>query len=260
MKRGLSMKTDSSTECWGNVGCEWIQKSQTNDFRVYYIMPYTMEKLGDVKGLSILDLGCGEGGYSRELARKGAKVTSVDCSEMAVSYAVSKAKEDGLEISHLIRNSNDLYGIADNTFDIVLCAMMLMDIEDFDGTMKEINRVLKSHGKVFISILHPCFKPPVEHKWVKEKEGMQVVVKDYFHPAEWTGQIDGIKASVIYRHRTLSDYVKVFARNGFIITDMNEPIPTEEQAAMSPRIAWLSKIPMYLFIELKKTASFSGND
>ena len=41
---------------------------------------------------------------------------------------------------------------------------------------------------------------------------------------------------------------------------MNEPIPTEEQAAMSPRIAWLSKIPMYLFIELKKTASFSGND
>ena len=56
------MKGDSSTDCWSNVGNEWIEKAQTNDFRMHYIMPYTMQKLGNVEGIDILDLGCGEGG------------------------------------------------------------------------------------------------------------------------------------------------------------------------------------------------------
>lgn len=246
------MKGDSSTNCWGKVGSEWIEKAQTNDFRMYYIMPWTLELLGDVSGLKVLDLGCGEGGYSREMARKGADVTAIDCSEMAIEYAISAAEEEGATISHFVRNSNDLYGIADKSFDIVLCAMMLMDVEDLNGTLKEIDRVLKKQGKVFASILHPCFKPPIEHHWVKENDTVQVVVKNYFSPAEWQGNIAGIEQPVIYRHKTLSEYVKMFAQNGFYISDMNEPIPTEEQAIKSSRIEWLKRIPMYLFMELKR--------
>ena len=45
---------------------------------------------------------------------------------------------------------------------------------------------------------------------------------------------------------------KVFVRNKFKIIDLNEPRPTEEQRKMSPRIEWLTKIPMYMFIELAK--------
>ena len=65
-------------------------------------------------------------------------------------------------------------------------------------------------------------------------------------------EIAGIDQRVIYRHRTMSDYVKVFVRNKFKIIDLNEPKPTEEQRKMSPRIEWLTKIPMYMFIELAK--------
>ena len=137
------MKADSSTNCWGKVGCEWIEKAQTNDFRMYYIMPWTWKLLGDVSGLKVLDLGCGEGGYSREMAYQGAFVTAIDCSEMAIDYAISETEKNELNISHFVRNSNDLYGIDDNSFDVVLCAMMLMDVEDLNGTLKEINRVLK---------------------------------------------------------------------------------------------------------------------
>ena len=246
------MKGDSSTNCWGKVGFEWIEKAQTNDFRIFYIMPWTMKLLGDVRGLSILDLGCGEGGYARKLAKEGAKVTAIDCSEMAIDYAITAAEEEKLAITHLVRNSNDLYEIEDHSYDIVLCAMVMMDVEDLDGTLKEINRVLKKDGKVFISILHPCFKPPIEHHWVKENGIPQVVVKDYFNPTQWEGNIAGIEQPVIYRHKTLSDYVKIFAKNGFYISDMNEPIPTKEQIAKSERIEWLTRIPMYLFMELRR--------
>ena len=83
-------------------------------------------------------------------------------------------------------------------------------------------------------------------------DNIEVLVSDYHNPKEWVGEIKGMKAPIIYRHRILSDYIKAFVKNGFKIIDMNEPIPTEEQSQMSLRIAWLEKIPMYLFIELEK--------
>ena len=245
------MTKDSSTECWNQVDIdEWVNKAQTNDFRIYYIMPYTLEKLGGVKGKHILDLGCGEGGYSRALAHKGAVVTSADCSEVMIAYAKNKADEEGLKIDHHVINANNLNDIDSNCFDVVLCSMMLMDVEDLDGTLTEIHRVLKPKGTVFISMLHPCFKGK-ETAWLKNSGSIQVLVSDYHNPKEWVGEIKGMNAPIIYRHRTMSDYIKAFVKNGFKITDMNEPIPTEQQAQMSSRVAWLKKIPMYLFIELE---------
>lgn len=246
------MNQDSSTKCWNQVRIDtWIEKAQTNDFRLYYIMPYTLQKLGKVKGKQILDLACGEGGYSRALAKQGAIVTAVDCSKTFINYVTNKAQEENLKINTLCRNANKLTDIPDGTYDIVLCSMMLMDVEDLYGTLKEIHRVLKTDGKVFISILHPCFKPK-ESKWTSEDDKIKVLVSDYFTPAQWIGEIKGIDANVIYRHRTLSEYIKAFIKNDFTVVDMNEPIPSKEQMSMSSRIKWLSKIPMYLFIELEK--------
>lgn len=84
------MKQDSSTECWNQVGMDtWVEKAQTNDFRLYYIMPYTLQKIGEVHGKQVLDLGCGEGGYSRALSKQGAIVTAVDCSETFTTYVTN---------------------------------------------------------------------------------------------------------------------------------------------------------------------------
>lgn len=246
------MKKDSSTECWNKVELdEYISKAQNNDFRMHYIMPYTLEVIGDVKAKHILDLGCGEGGYSRALDDMGAVVTAVDCSEALLDYVNDRAMKEGADIKTMRRNANELTDIQDDVFDIVLCSMMLMDVEDLDGTLKEIHRVIKQNGRVFISILHPCFKPK-ESKWILEEDGIKVAVKDYFNPTEWTDMINGVNTPLIYRHRILSNYIKAFNRNDFILADMNEPIPTKEQLRNSSRIEWLCKIPMYLFMELKK--------
>jgi ubiquinone biosynthesis O-methyltransferase len=245
------MIQDSSTISWNKAGKGLCDVSETNDFRMYFIMPYTLQQFGDVSDKEILDIGCGDGGYSRALVHKGASVTSIDCAVDAINFAMKKANEEGLKIEHFVRNSNDLYDIEDSTFDIVLCSMMLMDIEDFEGTLKEIYRVIKPKGKVFISILHPCFKPK-ESKWILEDETIKVIVSDYFNPTEWVGEIKGINAPIIYRHRTLSDYIKAFNKIGFRLVDMDEPLPSEEQINLSPRIGWLSKIPMFLFMEIEK--------
>lgn len=56
-----------------------------------------------------------------------------------------------------IRGISSDNAVSDNVFDIVLCSMMLMDCEDFEGTVKEIVRVLKPERRLFASVLHPCF-------------------------------------------------------------------------------------------------------
>jgi SAM-dependent methyltransferase len=248
------MKRDSSTISWSQLGREWFELAQTGESRMCFIMPYMLERLGDVQGKKILDLGCGEGGYSRELAKRGADLVAVDCSEYSIDYSIEQSEISGLAIQHFIRNSNDLYGIDDSTFDIVLCSMMLMDCEDFDGTIKEVVRVLKPSGKLFASVLHPCFNGDHSDGIGRQGEGInrQVVVKNYFSPSLWEAPLPNGNTSVIWRHRTFEDYVKVFVKSGLTIVDLNEPRPTEEQAEISTAIAWLQKIPLFLFWELSK--------
>jgi len=250
------MKKDSSTECWGEYTDELIHALQTDIFRIYHITPFTFQQLGDVSGKIILDIGCGEGSYSRESARRGATVTGVDCAEKAIEYCKSRAAVENLKITYHVRNSCELYDIADNTFDVVLSSMMLMDCEDFEGTIKEITRVLKPGGRLFASVLHPCFAATTSDGIGRQGGygiNRQVVVSNYFEPKEWEAPLTkGSSKTVIWRHRTFEDYVKMFIKCGLTITDLHEPVPTEENAAVKEDIAWMRKIPIFLFWELKK--------
>lgn len=248
------MKHDSSTIAWNQMGDEWFELAQTGEARNCFIMPNMLKFMGDVKGKRILDLGCGEGGYSRELAKRGARLVSVDCSKKAIDYAVKLSKEEELKIKHYVRNSNDLFDIDSETFDIVLCSMMLMDCEDLDGTLKEAVRVLKPGGRLFASVLHPCFDGNHDTGIGRQGTGIdrEVVVKNYFEPKEWEAPLWSGTIPVIWRHRTMEDYVKAFIRAGLTIVDLNEPRATDEQAEISAMMAWLQKIPLYLYWELEK--------
>ena len=53
----IGMKQDSSTISWNNLGSEWFELATNAESRMYFIMPYTLAKLGDVEGKKILDLG-----------------------------------------------------------------------------------------------------------------------------------------------------------------------------------------------------------
>lgn len=248
------MKEDSSTVAWNAMGDEWFRLAQTGESRNYFIMPNMLNFMGRVAGKRILDLGCGEGGYSRELAKRGAQLVSVDCSKRAIEYASALANHENLPIEHFVRNSNDLFDIESEQFDIVLCSMMLMDCEDFEGTLQEAVRVLKPNGRLFASVLHPCFDGNHDTGIGRQGAGIerQVVVMNYFEPREWEAPLWKGTIPVIWRHRTMEEYVKAFLKAGLTIVDLNEPRANDEQAQKSVELAWLQKIPLYLYWELKK--------
>lgn len=248
------MKHDSSTLAWDSMGDEWLEMAQTDEGRNCFIMPNMLQFMGDVKGMRILDLGCGEGGYSRELAKRGGQLISVDCSKKAIEHATALANQENLHIEHFVRNSNDLFDIGSEQFDIVLCSMMLMDCEDLEGTLREAARVLKPHGRLFASVLHPCFDGNHDTGIGRQGIGLdrQVVVMNYFEPKEWEAPLWRGTIPVIWRHRTLEEYIKAFIKARFTIVDMNEPRASDELAKKSVAMAWLQKIPLFLYWELKK--------
>ncbi len=248
------MKQDSSTRAWNSMSAEWPKLAKAES-RMVFIMPWMLELMGDVTGLRILDLGCGEGGYARELTRRGATVTAVDCSEGAIAYAVEAAKAEGVNVTHLVRNANDLCDLPDASFDAVLCAMMLMDVEDLPGTLREACRVLKHGGRVYASVLHPCFDGNHEQGIGRQGHGenREVVVKNYFEPATWEAPLYQGTIPVLWRHRTLTEYVSAFADSGLRILRLWEPRPNAHQHEQAPVMAkWLNKIPLYLYWVLEK--------
>ena len=249
-----TMQHDSSTRSWNAMGEEWLTLAQTGESRMHFIMPHMLRYMGDVRDLRILDLGCGEGGYSRQLAAAGADVTAVDCSEAAIAYARQQAQHEGLDVACHVRNANDLFDLADASFDVVLSSMMLMDVEDLAGTLAEAVRVLKSGGRMFVSILHPCFDGNHERGIGRQGVGetREVVVKNYFEPREWEAPLPNGTTTVIWRHRTLSEYVRAFLAAGLTIVDMHEPRATQEEAEQFRSLTMIRRIPLFLYWELMK--------
>lgn len=79
-----------------------------------------------------------------------------------------------------------------------------------------------------------------------------MVISNYYEPKEWLAPLHGGTVDVVWRHRTIEDYVKMFIKCGLTITDLHEPVPTDEQAALFVDIAWMQKIPIFMFWELVK--------
>jgi ubiquinone/menaquinone biosynthesis C-methylase UbiE len=246
----MTDRDDTSTRSWDAIADDWVRHADTNDYRNDLLMPFMQDLLGNVRGVSILDLGCGEGGYSRELAARGAKVVGVDGS----SRLIEVARERAPEIQYSVANANALETLESESFQIVMAAMSLMDVEDYEGAIDEVWRVLRPGGRLFMSITHPCFSPPVSG-WIKSESGELkfFAVDRYMEKAEWDDFIaSSFERPVVRRHKPLQDFISPLLRRGFILRSFHEPGASEKQFRASPRLERLNRIPYFLFMTWQK--------
>jgi 2-polyprenyl-3-methyl-5-hydroxy-6-metoxy-1,4-benzoquinol methylase len=189
---------------------------------------------GTIDGLDVLDLACGHGRISRELARRGGRVFGVDIARRLVEMAEESEQADPLGVSYAVADASERgTTVPDAAYDLVVCCFGLSDIDDLEGAVATVQRCLRPSGRFVFSILHPCFPGAGEISGSWQSEG------DYFHEGRWTavGSRSTLRGQVGANHRKLSTYVTTLAGHGLLIDVMREPAPPADWKLSAPDAA-----------------------
>jgi SAM-dependent methyltransferase len=107
---------------YDDIAAEYAASKQL-PFRTTVEAPTLFHLAGDVRGLSVLDLPCGDGTYSRALARRGAaSVLGIDLSSAMVERARQTERETPLGISYRVGDAADLGTVG--AFDLILASYL----------------------------------------------------------------------------------------------------------------------------------------
>ena len=104
--------------------------------------------MSNVRTGTVLDVGCGAGHHSKDLAMLGYEVTGIDISVNGLMQAQRIAKANKACIDFVLGDSENL-PFADRAFDVVFCSLILHHFPTKDRVLQEIARVCKSHVIAF---------------------------------------------------------------------------------------------------------------
>lgn len=216
-------------------------------------IPNFRKMMPDVKGKTILDLGCGYGENDKYFLEQGAKyVCGIDISEHMIKIANKENKDSNIDFKVL--SMEDLSPI-ESKFDIVMSSLAFHYIKDFNKLIMDINTLFKPGGILIFSQEHP-FTTCVKYTKSLTKGHTIIdgkyygVFSDYNRPGirtkDWFGQ------QVIKYHRNFSEILNTLIKNGFNILELEEPSPSEEAILNNPKYVNQWDRPFFLFVSAQK--------
>jgi len=139
---------------------EW-EFEQSKRLNSYYLPE--IDLLKEIQGKTILDIGAGSGGKTTFYALNGAKrLTGIDMEEGFISQARDFASSrNANNIDFIVANAEEM-PFHDASFDMCVMNDVFEHLSKPEVVLKEVNRVLKPHGKVFINS-PPYFHPYGAH-------------------------------------------------------------------------------------------------
>lgn len=231
---------DESAEAWA----AFVDGTDSN--REFVLDPVMLERCGDVRGLRVLDVGCGEGRFCRKLYELGAHTVGLDPTVALLALARSRHPE-----GEYVEGVAEALPFEDGAFDIVVSYVTLLDMPDYRRAIAEMVRVLKPGGKILAANLNSVSSTAIRG-WNKgpDDELLHMPVDNYTF--EWGAIVGWRGISIVNYHRPISDYMDAFLSHGLRLTAYLEPIPTPQSIDEHPRLAEYLRVRHFLVLEWVK--------
>ena len=221
----------------------------------YTARPAVLASVGDAINRSVVDIGCGEGYMSRQLASRGTEsILAIDQSEEMIERAIAQNTIDGFNIDYRADSATE-WNPPEQTFDIALVVFLLnyLTIDQSIESLHKARRALKPGGRLILTVPHPALpwlraeKPPFYFcrpaRNYTECSDMQLEGKIW--------RRDGTAVPVRCRHKTFDDLFRILRHAGFDQSiDVTELAVTDEHLQLDPAFFGpLRGIPLHLLIQ-----------
>ena len=147
---------------WWNPEGSFKPLHKFNPIRIKYIKENIIKhfkiksKNEHLKGIDILDVGCGGALISVTMRKLGADVVGIDASSKNINVAKIYSKKNNLEIKYICSSPEKLK--INKKFDVLLMLEIVEHVDDINLFVKQSSKFLKKDGLMFIATLNKTLK------------------------------------------------------------------------------------------------------
>lgn len=154
MEKEINNEVYNQIDWYAENEALYLLRGLVNPVRVPYFRQVIRQQLKlNTSGLRALEVGCGGGVLTMEIARMGFDTYGIDISENAIKQAGFQSQKAGLEIQYQVASALDL-PFEDASFDVVFCCDVLEHLPSVSNAIAEIARVTKTGGVFFYDTIN----------------------------------------------------------------------------------------------------------
>jgi SAM-dependent methyltransferase len=235
---------------WKASARVWIvDMGEHGDFgRRYVLDPVMLPRALARSPRKVLDVGCGEGRFCRMLRHNGVPSTGIDPTPALI--AAARARDPG---GIYFEAEAERLPLRNESFDLVVSYLSLIDISDVQAAIQEMARVLHPGGSMLIASLNSFNTACCDTGWVKDENGRRLFypIDHYLRERAIWIEYRGIR--IVNHHRPMSTYMRALLDGGLRLVYFDEPVPIA--AAPTEKAANYRRVPWFFVMEwLKATA------
>ena len=215
--------------------------------------PILLAMLPEMKGKTVLDIGCGMGHHAKQYADMGAaSVLGIDISEKMLGYAKEHNHAECITYRRMpMEEISDL----NQQFDLITSSLVFDYIEDFDRLMRDISGLLKDDGEFVYSMSHPMVTAwdGTYDRYTRTETGERLFANIHRYMAEGCRKVKWVVDEVEVYHRTVSTLINSMIRAGFIIEECQESRASDELREKYPdKFGGTIHRPEFIFFRCRK--------
>ena len=220
----------ASADAWDRAVSEDINRIGLLDSRALRLM-------GDVAGLRVLDVGCGEGRFVRMLRERGADAEGLDPVIRLIELAAHRSPEAYWHLGTAEKMSLTGYGW-------VVCYLSLIDVADLEKAVASCARALNPGGRllnVTLSAFATSRPKAYEDDPVSGKQ--RIPVEDYMTCK--AQRLSWKDIEIVNFHRPLGHQLMAFVNQGLRLAHYEEAAPTDSEIERFPKLGVQQQLPLF---------------